>query len=347
MTFLVQLLTFLSALILLGNPAFAAPRLRVAVINGLTGEWATYGQTFKRALEMAAVENDVEFIFEDDQFLPAKSVSAFNALIHNQKIDALLMGDDATAQAVAPLARKHNIPLFAWASTTENLQGAGVFRLWGSTDAETALLKNELQTKTQRVSIVYSTHPYASKLGSSLCQALGANCVYQQELDNNVSDFRSIILRAGSEKTDSFVLCLSPGLNGLFARQLRELGHNTATIWGCNFFENKIDLEAAQGALNGAHFVAPQVEAQFKQDFEQSTNSSAHLISAALHYDFAKLLAAAVRLPDSKNLPLVDKLFRLAGKPGVLGKFRPLREGESQHLELTLRVYRIEGQLYR
>lgn len=347
MTFLVQLLTLLSALILLGSPALAAPRLKVAVINGLTGEWAAYGQTFKSALEMAAVEEDVEFVYEDDQFLPAKSVSAFNALIQKEKIDALLMGDDATAQAVAPLARKHNIPLFAWASTTENLQGAGVFRLWGSTDAEVALLKNELQTKTRRVSIVYSTHPYASKLGSSLCHAIGAKCVYQQELANSVSDFRTIILRAGVAKTDSFVLCLSPGLNGLFARQLRELGNTAAAIWGCNFFENKMDLEAAHGALNGAHFVAPQVDNQFKQDFEQSTQTSAHLISAALHYDFAKLLAAAVRLPDSSSLPLIDKLFLLAGKPGVLGPFRPLREGESQHLELALRVYRIEGQLYR
>jgi hypothetical protein len=193
------------------------------------------------------------------------------------------------------------------------------------------------------ISIFAGLHPYALRLAELLCTQFSSQCVRVEQLAADVVDFRSLMLRS-HEKTDAFVLCLMPGQNGIFAKQKVE-AHKPQLIWGCNFLENSTDLDLAQGALEGAKFVAPQVSVSFKSDYEQANQGSAHLISAAIHYDLAKLLQRVAE--HTRTQPLISELVKLAGAEGVLGAFRPQIQGDTYYFNLGLRVYEIQGKRYR
>lgn len=318
-------------------------RLKVGVINGYSGEWAAYGLSYQRGLLLAQVGEQVEFIYEDDQFSPAKTITAFNKLITHDQIDVVMVGDDGTAQAIAPLAQRHKIPLLAWAGTSHNLSNPYTFRLWGLPQAEVDVVKRLVEKRgAKRLRALVSVHPYASFYGQSVCKALGEKCVGVDEFTVDPNDLRVNLLQAKAARLDGLVACLNPGLNGLLARQMREIGLSF-TIFGCNFFENSIDWDAARGALDGAYFVAPMVAEEFRKLYEKETGSGAHLISAAIHYDSAKILARLSYLHGDRRGELIPALLSISDYQGVLGQFRALNENGDQHMVIRMRAYQIHN----
>ena len=51
-------------------------KIKVGVVAGYTGPWASYGTAYKQAIQLAGLEEVADLIYEDDQFLPRKTVSA-------------------------------------------------------------------------------------------------------------------------------------------------------------------------------------------------------------------------------------------------------------------------------
>ncbi|MBX7142847.1 MAG: ABC transporter substrate-binding protein [Oligoflexia bacterium] len=340
----VSKLLFMLAL-MLGSLAWSeapqTPRLKVGVINGYSGDWAAYGTAYQLGLRLAKVEEQVEFIFEDDQFLPAKTITAFNKLVSQDHVDVVMVGDDGTAQAIAPLAQRSHIPLLAWAGISKNLRNPDVFRLWGVPAAEIGpMLSLVKKMGARKLRALVAVHPYASFFGQSICKELGDRCVGIDEFTVDPTDIKINLLQAKSAGVDGFVLCLNPGTNGLLARQMREIGLNFM-MFGCNFFENSIDWDAARGALDGATFIAPEVQKEFREMYVKATGSGAHLISAAVHYDAAKLLARLSKLSGPRRAEIIPALLAIQDYQGALGAFRAVNEDGDQHMLIHMRPYRI------
>jgi hypothetical protein len=114
----------------------AKAETKIGVLAGFSGVSAGYGTAYRTGIELAPRKDGYSFIFEDDQFLPAKTISAFNKLVTIDKISSAFIGDTVTAQAVAPIARRNKIPLYVWASSSfEANEGSLTTRLW-TTDEE-------------------------------------------------------------------------------------------------------------------------------------------------------------------------------------------------------------------
>ncbi|MEY4667901.1 MAG: hypothetical protein RL518_600 [Pseudomonadota bacterium] len=308
-------------LVLLCSPA--AAQQKIGVLAGYTGEWGGYGVAFRHGIEMADVGSKATFIYEDDGFLPAKSVSAFRKLLQVDKISAVLVGDTVTAQAIAPIAFKQKVTVLAWASGAKFTNNPHALRLWTSTDKDFSFTVHEIRRRGyKRLALFTSTHTYTTAWASALTEQFPDSA--WEDFSSNPEGFQSSILKAKAGGYDAIGVCLAAGLNGRFAQQLRSLGIDIP-LFGCNFIESSADIEAAHGAFDGVWFTAPKVSREFTTLYTERFGASDHLISAALFHDAALLVTGAT-----------DKPFAIAG-------LREVKVDGDRHLDFDYQVLQFKG----
>lgn len=113
--------------------------IKIGVIVPLTGEAATYGDVWKKGVELAVekIENEygikIEAVYEDSQMLPANTVTAAQKLINIDKVKAIVIGSSRETLAAAPVAENNKILLMS-AATSPEITKAGdyVFRIYPS-----------------------------------------------------------------------------------------------------------------------------------------------------------------------------------------------------------------------
>ncbi len=321
------------------SPAYS--EVKVGVIAGLTGDWAAYGMAAQRGIQMAGNSSEVEFIFEDDQFQPARSVSAFRKLHEQDRVSAIIVSDTATAMAVAPLAHRVQMPLFVWAN--ENpifVDKPCVIRMWGKQASEISASQELLKIpRDQNTLILHSEHPYTNDWGAALKSSLGS-LASVQALPGDISDFRNIILRAKSQEVESIVLCLNPGQGGRYAAQLAQLAIKQQ-IFACSFLESTADLQAANGALDGAKFVTTDIKPQFVDDYVRLAGTSDHVSTAAVHYDTARALLIALKRQEVSQKNLIDEVYSLGSFSGAHRSVKLVKDAHDIYLDFPFALAEI------
>lgn len=319
--------------IALGAPGTAAAEERIGVIAGFSGPGAEYGMAYRRGVELAKLPVGNSFFYEDDQFTPAKTIAAFNKLIQFDKISKVIIGDTVTAQAIVPIAKRRGIPIFVWASEAKEFESEPlVTRLWDTDandfDATTALLR---ERGFKRVALFTSAHTYANNWGAALAKAVPGSThqMYSLSPQSFQADILKAITTKQPAKFDALGICLNPGENGVFARQLRQL-KSEMPLFACCFVEATADIEAAAGAFSGVSFTAPKVSPEFIEQYVKRFGATDHLISAAIFHD-AALLASRSN----------GAVFALEG----LTKITPPEGGA--HLRLNYGTYEFSGRELR
>jgi ABC-type branched-subunit amino acid transport system substrate-binding protein len=300
-----------------------AAQQRVGVLASFTGDWAAYGQAYRRGIELADVGSKASFIYEDDGFLPARSVSAFRKLVEVDKISGVLVGDTVTAQAIAPIALKHKIPLLAWASGTKFPNNPYALRLWTSNAKDFSFMAGEIKRRGyKKLALFTSTHTYTTEWARALTEQFPQSV--WEDFSTNPDSFQASILKAKAGGFDAIGVCLAAGLNGRFARQLRSLRVDIPLI-GCNFIEASADIEAAAGAFDGVWFTAPRLSPEFVRSYTARHGRSDHVVSAAVFHDAALLVTGTI-----------DKPFAIAG-------LREVNVDGDRHLDFDYQVLRFRG----
>jgi ABC-type branched-subunit amino acid transport system substrate-binding protein len=272
----------------------AKAETKIGVLAGFSGVSAGYGTAYRTGIELAPRKDGYSFIFEDDQFLPAKTISAFNKLVTIDKISSAFIGDTVTAQAVAPIARRNKIPLYVWASSSfEANEGSLTTRLWTTDEEDFDYATKDIKKRgIARVALFTSTHTYADSWGRYIAAQLRGSV--QQRFDLDQSNFQAAILRTSQQKFDAIGVCLNSGQIGLFARQLRQL-KSTIPLFACHFVESDADIDAASGALDGVFFTAPKVSTEFREQYIKARGNTNHLFSAAVFHTAALLATDQIK----------------------------------------------------
>lgn len=133
---------------------------KIGAIQPLSGKTAYVGEWVHNGVDLAAQEEGLKIIFEDDECNPQKAVAAFNKLVQTQNVK-IIIGPTCSSSvlAVAPLAEEQGIILFSTVSTSNAITDAGdyIFRNRESDYAHGTLMAeyayNELNART--VGIIY------------------------------------------------------------------------------------------------------------------------------------------------------------------------------------------------
>lgn len=289
----------------LAHPVSAEPR--IGVIAGFSGDSAAYGAAYRSGIELAGLGTKATFIYEDDQFIPSKTITAFRKLVDFDKVTGVIVGDTVTSQAVASIAKSKKIPLLGWASADRAfVNNPYALRLWTTNEKDYGYVAQEVERRGyKKVALFTSTHTYASGWGEALHKRFPGSS--WDDFSKAPESFQSYILRVKRDGYDAVGLCLSPGLNGLFTKQMRNLNVDLPRF-ACDFVEATSDIQAAAGTMDGLWFTAPRVSQAFIDRYKSAFKMTDHVVSAALFHD-AALLATGFSAPQFaiEDLKVVDE----------------------------------------
>ncbi|MCC6220258.1 MAG: ABC transporter substrate-binding protein [Deltaproteobacteria bacterium] len=325
------------------HPQEETGTINVGFIGAFSGSAQAYGDASRNGFELALQElqeKRIKVIYEDDQLTPLKTVSAFNKLLaSNDNIDLVITLASGPSSAVAPLAQKKGIALLAWASDRRVSESRPmVIRSYPSGEAEGELAACEAKKRAagKNIGMLISNNPYCQSWRNGVVPAIGAEGIkMDEELSEDLTDFKPLLLKAKSKGIKAFGICLNSGQNSLFARQAKQI-LGELLIFGCEYLHDKAEIQMANGALVGSWFATIETTADFRQRYVKKFGNDNVLSGAAVHYDIAYMLSDILK--KKETVDLTKALLSLGKRHGAIGAYELKDEGGDRYIDAKLAI---------
>lgn len=304
--------------------------IKVGIILPLSGDLASLGQGVKNGAMLSyedltkSQKEKIELLFEDDQFNPKNTVTAFNKLVDIDKANVVICLASTSCNAIAPLAEENKIPLIAIASDPKIQKGKEfVVRLEIAPAQEAKNLLSYVKEKDyKKIASVVALQDGVKAGYSQLSKdpIYSSNEVFSEFVNPDEKDFRTVLAKILEKNPDVIFVGLLPGQAGEFGVQAKELGYEGEFI-GLNFLEGEETLSAAKGSLEGMVYTNakdPQnwFSEEYKKEYEKSPGpGSAHI------YDSVKLISNSIESGKTSNIEIAQYLSSIRNYSGALGTF--------------------------
>ncbi len=269
------------------------PGCTLGFIAGLSGPGSVYGIAPRRGVELALEDipdPSLTIIFEDDQFIPRNTVTAFRRLMAVPQMYAVTVVGASPALAIAPIAEREHLPLIAVASDERLGQSGGsVVRAWASGTQEGQLLAEGADRRQlSKVLFLNDVDDYSMAVAEGFKLATRAQLI-AEELPPEIGDIGTLLLKHRAQESDELNLmgigiCARAGRVAAVAQQVRAAGYR-GEIFGCVTLENAAEVRAAKGALKGAWFATSAVRPEFRRRYRERFGEEDFLGGAAVFYD--------------------------------------------------------------
>lgn len=342
--------------------------LLVGEYGSMTGAAATFGQSTHNGIVLAFEEQNklggvkgkkLELLTEDDEGKPETANAVVTRLITQKKVIAIL-GEVASSNtlAAAPTAQQYKIPMISPSSTNPKVTEVGdyIFRVCfidpfqGTVMAKFAYenLKAKKVAVLRDVKSDYSVG--LAKFFEETFTKLGGTIVVEQNYQAGEMDFKSQLTEIKNKKPDAIFI---PGYYtdvGLIARQARQLDIKAPLLGGDGWDSAKL-FEIGKEAINGNYFsnhyttesTDPIVQ-DFIKNFKARFNNETPDGLAALGYDSAKILIAAMEKSDLSSKAIRDELMKIKDYKAVTGK---ITINEKRNAEKSAVVVKVDGLVNR
>ncbi len=271
----------------------------IGAIMPLTGELALLGQEMQRGMEIAAKEENIKLIIEDDGLFDARlAINGANKLLA-QQVDATIIGFVNDAVYIAPIHEENEVPLVVLYDSNENLHGLDyTFSIGYSTELVGKQMAKysieELEIKT--LCLIDHIDPWAEVIGKAFVKefiSLGGEIICHQTHAPNDQDYKTSILKA--TKADAIYAALIPPKNAEFFSQTKELGYKGKILTGDALIDDLLGLPGTEGIIYTNIYEAKtskggQLSEKYKEKYGEESPSPAHV---QMGYDAIKVLSHA------------------------------------------------------
>lgn len=333
-------------------------RLRVGVIAPLTGGVATWGLSVRSAIELANNEatHPADLFFEDEgTCVPTKALSAYKYLQSEKKVDVIVASCLEGAQAIAPLARRSNLPFFISGRSSREFQEKNPNALsWLSLlNSEGEAIAELVRNKGWKrgAAMVWSGYfgiQFAQGIREALKESTSNFSYGVVEVDQGSNPIGAEIQRLLSGKPDVIFLMMSEPAAAFVVKQLKALRYEGSVVLQSSMLQT-YDRNARrpfQGALqqkfpaDEAEFLRIQSQIKVKQGQEVADDF-------VFSYDgFKTLLAEAAecpgRQPSALELCLGERMRTESWRQGASGRFRFMKDGSTER-PMVFRTITEEG----
>lgn len=319
----------------------------IGAVWSMTGAAAIYGASQKNASELATEQINksgmlqaakIKLITEDDRSTKEGAITAFDKLIKEYKVVAILGPTlSNSAKAADPIAQAAKVPVLAVSNTAGGIVEMGdfIFRdslpemlVQPNTIRET---KNKLGFK--KVAILYGNDDVFTKGGyDAFKKALndqGIQVLATETFNKNDSDFSAQLTKIKGLKPDAIIVsALAEEAAGIMS-QGRQLGipESVPFIGGNGFNSPKLAQlagPAAEGAITGAAWLisndTPGNKA-FVEEYNKKYGTNPDQF-AAQAYTGVYILANAIKSAGSSDSTAIrDAMAKIKDLDTVLGKF--------------------------
>ena len=317
----------------------------IGVVYPITGRLASAGTEMGNGFALAITEinnsqlisnRKLKPIIKDSQGNAEDAVAAFNKLIHQNSVPAILGPATSSAtEAAFPIAQQNRVVAISATAAARSLSAIGdfVFRTILTTDVMITSGIEATQAKLgyQRIAIIYDETDLFSVDGAEVMQqALTANSVEvvtTETFQTGDTDFSEQLTRIKDSNPDAiFVSALPPDKPGILI-QARQLNIPDSVTFIINTLTT-IDVEAAGDAAEGAIAFTSWVntaDTPENQAFTQNYRAAYGVepsIWAAQAYASVYILATAIADAQSVDPNAIrDALANITGLDTILGRF--------------------------
>ncbi len=321
-------------------------KFKVGVIAPLTGGVAVWGKSVRTAIEIANLESKTpaELFFQDEETCsPAKALSAYQYLVYVEKVQMLVASCLEGAQAIAPLAKKDNIPFFISGRSSADFQAKNPNALsWLSLLDYEGLAISKLVAKNKwkkGVALVWDGY-----FGVQFAAAI-KNAIDKEPLD---FDFKSVELSTNAvpnatevqallrTKPEVVFVMTSEPTAVFFIRQLRSFGYQGSIIIQSSMLQT-YDLKGRKAFLGSIQQKFPVNQQRFTEIQTKIKKLLGEDVADdfVFSYDgFSMLLTEASICQSEKAMDLErclnTKIRNEAWREGASGKFKIMPDGSTE-----------------
>ena len=346
-------------------------KIRIGVSLPLTGRFATtYGyipmqQGFELALKEinASLLNDakITFIIKDDRGTVEGAVEAFNKLIHQGGVPAILgPGLSSQAQEVFPIAQQNGVVVFSPTSGASGLSVLGdfVFRAALTTDVliPSGIKATQSKLGYQQVVTIYDESDFYSIDSDRVSRAAfadnGIEVLTTETFQSGETDFSDQLTRIKASNPDVvFISALSPDISPILI-QARQLGIPESVPFIIpDLPSNEIQAagDAAEGVITFTGWAStadtPGNQA-FVQKYRATYGIEPNIFVAQAYAAIYILAKAIVEAESTAPTAIRDTLANTNNFDTVLGQFSFNAIGDAVYDPIVLIVQDGEFQIF-
>jgi branched-chain amino acid transport system substrate-binding protein len=336
---------FLPMLFLMGCGNPKDNSIKIGGTLPLTGEVASYGISAKNGLQLKIDEintsggingKKIEVDFQDDKNSIKDAVNIFNDFATIKKY-SLVFGSagSSVSLSLVPIANREKVILFSPVSSASKLSTEGgqfFFRTVPSDNLQAEMLASWIkQEGIKKIAIVYTNNSWGKPLTDAVTDMFakdGGEIVFSEGVQENTSDFRTIIIKLKKTKFDAILSPTYPREGGLFVKQLKEAGVVTRLFGGDNWGAPEF-ISIAGNAANGVCFTFPSdskspLWSDFVGNYKKKYGQEPDII-AAYGYDAATAVVEAFKKSSELTSNEIREKLLTVSFEGVSGKisFKP------------------------
>ncbi len=325
--------------------ATAGETIKIGGLAPLTGDVSIYGIAVNNGVKLAIKEinakggvlgKEVDYIVYDEKGDPVEATNAYNRLVNDDKIDALI-GDVTSGPsiAVAQRAARDNMPMITASGTSADItkQGANVFRACFIDEVQgdlmAAFVAKNLQLKKAAILYCVSDN-YSQGLTDAFvarCEKEGIEIVANENYSSGDTDFKTQLTKIMSAEAEVLYVPNYYNDNIMIVRQAKQVGLDVPYLggdgWDGVLSENVIgeDKNDADGSYFTNHYAKddPNEKLQaFLKAYQEEYNAEAVSFSA-LGYDAAMIMLQAIEEAGSTDSDAVVAALKNIKYEGVTG----------------------------
>lgn len=324
--------------------------ISIGVVLPLTGHQASTGQLMKQGLNLALDEinssqlsnTKFKFIIEDNTSISEGAVAAFNKLIHEDGVSAILGPATSSATQVAfPVAQENQVVAISPTSGARGLSAIGDFVFRVPLASNIVALKGVEATHAklgyQRVATMYDeTDLFSTDRDTALREAFdakGIEVLTTEVFQSGDTDFSAQLTRIKELNPDAVFISALPPEKPKVLIQGHELGISVPVIMSSL---TSVEVEAAGAAAEGAiTFIGwlPTDDTPGNQAFVQNYSATFGMtpnVFAAASYASVYILAEGIKNAGTTDaISIRNALANIKDFDTVFGKFSFNADGDA------------------
>ena len=316
--------------------------IKIGGLAPLTGNLSIYGISTNNGVKLAIDEinasggvlgKKLEYIVYDEKGDATEAVNAYNKLVQNDKIVALIGDVTSTPSiAVAQIAAKDGIPMITATGTAADITKAGknIFRVCFIDPYQGQVMASYAYKKlnAKKAAILYNTSDdYSIGLTTSFestAKELGLTIVSKEGYTKGDVDFNSQLTKIASSGADVLFIPVYYEDAALIAVQAKAAGIK-AVMLGADGWDGIVDKISDAKAIEGAYFCcgysAESTDTALQAFITKYTNTykEAPKGFAAQGYDAVYLLAQAIKEAGTTEKTAVVAALTKINFKGITG----------------------------
>lgn len=340
--------------------------IKIGVVTPLTGDVATFGQSTKKAAEMAVEEinaaggvlgKKIELVIEDDRNDPKETANVVRKLIDQDKVVAIIGSlTSKCSLAGMPIANSKKVPMISNASTNPKvtLTGPYAFRVCFIDDFQGQVMAKFAYEDlgARKAAVLYDIgNDYTKGLAEFFVKSfkeLGGEIVAEETYQQTDNDFNAQLTSIKAKNPDVIFLPDYYQKVSLIAKQARGLGIQ-ATFLGGDGWDSpelvKLGGDAVEGGYFSNHYSQqdPDPKTQeFIKKFEEKYGEKPDAL-AALAYDAVYFLVEGIKKAGKVDSVAIRDAIEQVGKEGFSGVTGKFTIDENRNPIKAAVVLKVEG----